>query len=117
MTKRVECYSHTYPVHHPTDPPPYNDVVLITGTTGLFGSNLLAQFLKSPRVTKVYALNRKKSRPASVVERQASLLQASGLDPALARHPKLTILEGDTRHSDLGLLHDIHEEVFWVWVE
>ncbi|KAH0828740.1 male sterility protein-domain-containing protein [Lanmaoa asiatica] len=111
MTEMVESHSLNYPEHHPSIPPPYDDVVLITGTTGLFGSNLLAQFLQSPRISRVYAFNRRKSRPGSVVERQAALLQASGWDPALARHPKLTFLEANARQSHLGLPQELYEQL------
>ncbi|KAG8221465.1 hypothetical protein J3R82DRAFT_1672 [Butyriboletus roseoflavus] len=111
MRKMVEFHSLDFPEHQPSIPPPHDDVVLITGTTGLLGSNLLAQFLQSPKVTSVYALNRMKSRPSSVVDRQAALLQASGLDPALARHPKLTFLEADTRRSHLGLSQELYEQL------
>ena len=92
-------------------PPPHDDVVLITGTTGLFGSNLLAQFLQCPKVARVYALNRRKSRPGSMVSRQAALLQASGLDPAIAHHPKLTFLEADASRSHLGVPPEQYEQV------
>lgn len=113
MRKMVESHSLDFPEHQPSIPPPYDDVVLITGTTGLLGSNLLAQFLQSPKVTTVYAFNRKKSRQSSVVDKQAALLQASGLDPALARHPKLIFLEADTRQSHLGLSQELYEQVLW----
>lgn len=111
MRKIIESYRLDFPEHQPSMAPPYDDIVLITGTTGLLGSNLLAQFLQSPRVAAVYALNRMKSRPGSVVDRQAALLRASGLDPALARHPKLIFLEADARQSHLGLSQAVYEQV------
>ncbi|KAF8552805.1 NAD(P)-binding protein [Imleria badia] len=111
MTKMVQSYTLDFPKHQPSMPPPHDDVVLITGTTGLFGSNLLAQFVQSPKVARVYALNRRKSRPGSVVERQAALLQASGLEPALAHHPKLTFLEADATRSHLGLPQELYEQL------
>lgn len=111
MTKMVQSYTVDFPKHQPSMPPRQEDIVLITGTTGLFGSNLLAQFVQSPKVARVYALNRRKSRPGSVVERQAALLQASGLDPTLAHHPKLTFLEADATRTHLGLPQEPYEQV------
>lgn len=35
--------------------------IVITGTTGCFGSHLLAQLLQTPDVARVYALNRQSS--------------------------------------------------------
>ncbi|KAF8132584.1 hypothetical protein EV363DRAFT_1583468 [Boletus edulis] len=111
MTKMVQSHTLNFPKHRPSMQSPHDDVVLITGTTGLLGSNLLAQFLQNPKVTRVYALNRRKSRPGSSVERQAAFLQASGLDPALARHPKLTFLEADASRDHLGLSQQLYEQL------
>lgn len=111
MTQMVGLYSLDFPAHQPSMAVPRDDVVLITGTTGLFGSNLLAQFLQCPKVTRVYALNRKKTRPGSLVERQASLLEACGLDPALARHPKLIMVDSDTRQRHLGVSQALYDQV------
>jgi hypothetical protein len=111
MTKMVQSHTLDFQEHQPSMPPPHDDVVLITGTTGLFGSNLLAQLLQSPKIARVYALNRRKCRPGSRVERQAALLQASGLDPAIAHHPKLTFLKADASRSHLGLPQELYEQV------
>lgn len=111
MTKMVQSYILDFPKHQPSLPPAQEDVVLITGTTGFLGSNLLAQFLQSPKVARVYALNRRKSRPGSGVERQAALLSACGLDPFLAHNPKLTFLEADASRSYLGLPQELYDQV------
>lgn len=113
MTKMVRSHSLNFPEHQPSMAQPRNDVILITGTTGLFGSHLLAQFLHCPKVKRVYALNHKKSRPGSVVERQTSLLQACGLDVALARHPKLTLFDADASRSHLGLSQELYDQVLF----
>ena len=107
----MESYTMDFPVYQPSTTQPQGDVILITGTTGLFGSNLLAQFLQSPKVQEVYALNRRKTRAGPVVEGQAFVLESCGLDPALARHPKLTLIEADATQSQLGLAKELYEEV------
>ncbi|EJD42002.1 NAD(P)-binding protein, partial [Auricularia subglabra TFB-10046 SS5] len=76
--------------------------VLITGTTGALGSNLLAQLLASPDVSRVYALNRSHASQA-LPKRQAASLIDQGLDPALLCLQKLVLLEGDTTQRELGL--------------
>lgn len=113
MTEMARSHSLNFPVHQPSITQPRDDVILITGTTGLFGTNLLAQFLQCPKVKTVYGLNHKKSRPGSVVEKQASLLQACGLDPALARHPKLTLIDADASQSHFGLSEELYEQVLF----
>ncbi|KAF9238274.1 male sterility protein-domain-containing protein [Melanogaster broomeanus] len=114
MTNMAKTYSSSFPEHQPSTALPYDDVVLITGTTDLFGSNLLVQFLQDPRVSRVYALGYRKDRDGSLVgrhDRQAALLRASGLDPNLAHHPKLTLLETEVSGKSLGLSQEIHDEI------
>lgn len=111
MTRTVWSHIVDFPEHRPSMQPPQEDTILITGTTGLLGSNLLAQFLENPKVARVYALNRRKSRPSSGVERQAALLQASGLVPTLAYDPKLTFLEADATRSHFGLPQELYKQV------
>ncbi|KAF8836796.1 NAD(P)-binding protein [Paxillus ammoniavirescens] len=111
MTNMVKAHTSSFPKHQPSKTMPQDEVVLITGTTGLFGSNLLAQFLQNPSVSRVYALNYKKNRAGSLVDRQAALLRASGLYPNLVYHRKLTLLEADPSGKNLGLSQEIHDEI------
>ncbi|KIK95787.1 hypothetical protein PAXRUDRAFT_826672 [Paxillus rubicundulus Ve08.2h10] len=111
MTNMVKAYTSSFPKHQPSKTMPHDEVVLITGTMGLFGSNLLAQFLQNPRISRVYALNYKKNRAGSLVDRQAALLRASGLYPNLVHHRKLTLLEADPSEKNLGLSQEIYNQI------
>ncbi|GAB1517058.1 hypothetical protein RhiTH_000101 [Rhizoctonia solani] len=61
--------------------------VVVTGTTGGLGSHLLAQLLKSDRVEKVWAMNRKSSKGNK--ERQTTSFQDKLLDVNLLKSGKL----------------------------
>lgn len=75
-------------------------VVLLTGSTGNVGSQILATLLADQRITKVYTLN----RPSSVsYDRQQSAFVERGLDPWLLEDPKLTELVGDLSKQYFGL--------------
>ncbi|KIJ62318.1 hypothetical protein HYDPIDRAFT_114825 [Hydnomerulius pinastri MD-312] len=111
MNNMVKTYTSSFPEYQPETTPPHDDVVLITGTTGLFGSNLLAEFLASGRVSRVYAINYKSHKAGSLAERQEALLGASGLDSGLVHHRKLTLLEADVSGEHLGLSQELYDEV------
>ncbi|KAI3612070.1 nonribosomal peptide synthetase [Moniliophthora roreri] len=87
--------------------------VLITGTTGGLGAQLLYDLLNDSRVDTVYALNRKSS--GSVISRQKAKfveknLKTSVIDDALVTNkPRLFLLEGtspaDLSQDTLNVLH------------
>ena len=62
MLDLVARYSSQFPVHTADtafcDTLPH-DVIVVTGTTGAYGSALLSELVKTPQVSLVYALNRK----------------------------------------------------------
>jgi len=69
------------------------DVVLVTGTTGRLGSQLLAALATRPDVKTVYALNR---APASdIEERQRKAFESWGLDPEILHSGKIILLTAD----------------------
>lgn len=88
------------------------DVVLLTGSTGVFGSGLLHNLLASKEVKKVYAVNRK-STSSSIEERQRAALSWDHED--VLSNPearaKLVLLETDTGDVNLGLSGDIYAQV------
>lgn len=84
-------------------------IVLITGTTGMLGSQLMARLIESHDVVAVYALNRGASE--SVLERHRSRFEAMELKVGLLQSPKLTLLEGDLASHDLGLPTKLYEKV------
>ena len=87
------------------------DVVLITGTTGSIGASTLAELLESPKVEKVYALNRYNRKGLPLVPRQKAAFVSQGLEGDLVRSEKLVILEGDLSRPCLGLAVSVQQEV------
>ena len=105
----VAQYSKEFAPHTGTEPLPSHDVVLITGATGTIGSNVLAQLVADPKVGKVYALNRKASKPSDA--RQRTALKDRGLDPSVVDSPKVVLLEGTVSQSKLGLADKLYEQL------
>lgn len=77
--------------------------ILVVGTRGALGSNILAILLESAEVCRVYSLNRARADGRMAEEIQADEFSMQGVDASLALSPKLTLLEGDTAHPTLGL--------------
>jgi hypothetical protein len=111
MLSMVETYSRGFPKYHPSVATPSSDVVLVTGTTGVFGSVLLAELVVSKDIIHIFAVNRKDTGGATLVDRQATSLERQGLDPCLPASPKVTLVEGDLGVADLGLPIDVYELV------
>ncbi|KAJ6483120.1 putative aminoadipate reductase [Mycena sanguinolenta] len=89
--------------------------VLLTGSTGSLGSQILSSLLRDDRVVKVYALN----RPAtsghvagglSCLERHTVTFRDRGLDINLLNSPKLHFIQGQTEKPDLGLSEVLYDE-------
>ncbi|KAG6907803.1 putative NRPS-like protein biosynthetic cluster [Tephrocybe rancida] len=83
---------------------PLPTVVLLTGSTGNLGSQILAVLLGDPRVDKVYAYN----RPSTVggrtlLDRHSDKFKEVGLDVSLLGSEKLVLLAGDATETNLGL--------------
>lgn len=115
MTTLLTRYSAGIPSHQPGDNPvkPRLSVILIIGTRGGLGTNLLVHLLLHKDVTKVYALNRAHLDGITVFNRQANEFKAHGLPEVLALSSKLDLLEGDPSKSFLGLeIHKYQEVCF-----
>ncbi|KAJ7468444.1 male sterility protein-domain-containing protein [Mycena latifolia] len=102
MQAMVHKYAKEFPEHHATSEVPNTEVVLVTGTTGAFGSHIIGQLLALPDISAVFVLNRP-SADSSIQERQHTSFVANGIDPQLLESPKLKLLEGDLNASALGL--------------
>ena len=113
MLDMVGKYGSDFPEYLPLaalDKKRSGDVVLITGTTGSIGASTLAELLESPKVEKVYALNRShKKGPLSL--RQKLAFTSQGLNGDLVLSKKLVMLEGDLGRPCLGLEDSTQQEV------
>lgn len=112
MHKILAKYSTGFPRHHPGDLPikPYLNVVLLIGTRGGLGSNILAQLIEHKDVKKIYALNRVHADGKTSVERQAEEFEWHNLPKSSASSPKLVLLEGDTSKKYFGLDPETYKE-------
>ncbi|KZV94434.1 acetyl-CoA synthetase-like protein [Exidia glandulosa HHB12029] len=84
-------------------------VVLVTGTTGGLGSNLLALLLKDPAVEKVYAVNRAGTK--ALKDRHEENFKDRGLDVELLKNGKVVFLEASTSKPGLGIDAKVYDEI------
>ncbi|KAJ7153064.1 putative aminoadipate reductase [Mycena crocata] len=97
---------------HLMPPSPVMETVLVTGTTGNLGSQLLAALLKEVRVAKVYALNRPSGPGASSsAERQRMAFEDRGLDVAFLDSPKMQWVESHNNEIHLGLDSSLYDDI------
>ncbi|KAG5721421.1 Linear gramicidin synthase subunit D [Termitomyces sp. T112] len=90
---------------------PKNKVILLTGSTGNLGSQILADLLLDPSVERVYALNRASTGSASILERHTERFKDKGLDIKLLQSRRLALVEGDATLSRLGLSDQLYNEI------
>lgn len=86
------------------------EVVVLTGSTGGLGCQLLYQLARVPSVTRIYALNRSSDRE-SLRERQANALRDRGLEEGVLEEGKITLIEARLEQEDLGLSESLLDKV------
>ena len=87
-------------------------VVLLTGSTGSLGSQVLENLLLNSRICRVYTLNRASSASSkSQLDRHLDRFGDKGLDMSALESKKWNPLEGDLAKEDLGLSEAVYEEV------
>jgi hypothetical protein len=114
LTAMVQEFSVDFPKHRPSMSlrPSSGEVVLLTGSTGGLGTQLLSHLVSLPNVSRVYALNRASHGDGkSLRDRQAEALAERGLDVTLVDSSKVTLVEGDTAIGDFGIDSKLFEEV------
>ncbi|OCH84204.1 putative polyketide synthase [Obba rivulosa] len=113
MQEMLEKYTHDLQERPPREEHQagQTEVVLLTGSTGTFGANILAQLLSNDEITKVYALNRRSAKGTSLLKRQMTALVTQGLPSALAGSPKLVLIEGDLLADGLGISTAVLDEI------
>lgn len=107
----VKRYTTCFPEHVGSFPVLEKETVLVTGTTGSLGINVLKMLVSLDSVEKVYAFNQKDSLGGKPVERHLSSVQLQGIDNACLVSPKIVYLEGDITLINLGLPGDIIQEL------
>ncbi len=84
--------------------------VLLTGSTGNLGAQMLESLLSKDEIERVYTLNRPSSK-ASMLQRHRERFEDKGLDLSLLESPKLVFLEGEASQDDFGLNKEQSKEV------
>ncbi|KAE9383585.1 acetyl-CoA synthetase-like protein [Gymnopus androsaceus JB14] len=112
IEEMISKYSHGLdtPLPHPTLVDPTQQYVLLTGSTGNLGAQLLESLLLDDSVARVYTLNRPSTK-TSMYERHLARFQDKAFDISLLSSPKLVFLAGKTSHEDLSLPEDTLKEL------
>ncbi|KAF5339742.1 hypothetical protein D9611_009173 [Ephemerocybe angulata] len=111
MRQMVTKYTRTFPVHIPGGSKPTKESILLTGSTGTFGSYVLESLVQNPAIGKVYALNRPHVRETiSSTKRQLRSFSERGINPNLDLS-KVRFLEGDLATDNFGLEEGLIEEM------
>ena len=84
------------------------DVVLVTGTTGGFGCDILEHLLRDEEISLVYAFNRKGTNAR---ERQRARFRERGHDEQLLDSPKFRMVEAELQLADFGVEPTLLEEI------
>ncbi|KAG6878148.1 hypothetical protein C0993_011566 [Termitomyces sp. T159_Od127] len=112
METMINKYSSGFDFPLPPSPKtnvPSPLVVLLTGSTGNLGSQILAKLLKDVRVEKVYAYNRpSQNGTKTMFQRHLEKFEEVELDVTLLKSGKLTFISGDAAKLDLGLVRDLY---------
>jgi len=113
MEDLVAKYTANFPArptkrYKTTVPVPAGQVVVLTGSTGSLGSQILASLVEDAGVARVYALNRR--GVMTVQERQAAMWEDHGLDPRLLASDKIRFVDVDASEG-FAIAEDIVDEV------
>lgn len=114
----VDKYTQSFPTFSPERcgrqiedrDPDRAATVLLSGSTGALGANVLAELVASPVVRKAYAVTR--PGQGDVYERHAEALRREGYDAtSILDSPKVHLVEADLSAEGFGLEKKVYEEV------
>ncbi|KAI1792211.1 acetyl-CoA synthetase-like protein [Ganoderma leucocontextum] len=110
LVRLVERYSANLPARPASLRPreATKDVVVVTGTTGGFGCDILEHLLRDDEIATVFAFNRKGT---DALARQRSRFRERGHDVGLLDLPKFRMVEADLQTVDFGLEGALLEEI------
>ncbi|KAL5534850.1 hypothetical protein ACEPAG_1315 [Sanghuangporus baumii] len=86
-------------------------IVLLSGSTGAFGSNILAALVARPNVRLVYAVSRPSNSGLDVRERHAVAFRREGIDTALLEDKRVRLVEGDLSMIGFGMKNELFQEL------
>lgn len=111
LASLLERYTAHFPQHFGTLPMPEKETVLVTGTTGSLGINVLKTLVSLESVQRVYAFNRKGPSGLNPRDRHTSATRRQGIDDSLLDSPKIVYLEGDVSFVNVGLPESVIQEL------
>jgi len=107
----IDRYSQNWPVHQPVDD--YvgtpGEVIILTGSTGALGSQILAQLIIEPSIRRIYAFNRP-SKTTSL-QRHTEAFIDRGNCVSLLQSGKIIFVDGDTSVDGFNIDVELLEEV------
>ncbi|KIJ49892.1 hypothetical protein M422DRAFT_246262 [Sphaerobolus stellatus SS14] len=107
----VRKYTQSWPVHKPAEHPikGEGEVVLLTGSTGGLGSQILAQLVTLPSITRIYAFNRPSKK--SSLERHIEAFTDRGNCLSLLDSEKIVYVEGDTAVEGFAIEPELFKQI------
>ncbi|TFK52863.1 acetyl-CoA synthetase-like protein [Heliocybe sulcata] len=111
MQEMLRKYTENFPTHISALPPVKKDTVILTGSTGGLGAEMLAQLLQDNAVEKVYGINRKDRSGRTQTEKQRKAFEERGLDVHLLDLPKLVLIAADVNGTQFGMPPYCTEEI------
>ena len=84
--------------------------VLLTGSTGHLGSQILNGLVCDPTIRKVYTMNRP-STSQTIFQRHSERFRDKDMDEDILESPKIVYLETEYSDTKLGLSDDLYSEV------
>ena len=82
---------------------PENKIVVITGSTGNLGSNILYTLAIDPKVSLIYCLNRKSATDSDPMNRQDKAFRKAGICFPIYAWSKIQLVEVELQKPDFGL--------------
>ncbi|KAL0574371.1 hypothetical protein V5O48_007572 [Marasmius crinis-equi] len=111
MLRLVEKYTMDTQIVPGADRPSRDGkCVLLTGSTGSFGTYLLADLISDASISRIYALNRAKSNE-SLEGRQRKAFMERGIDEKLLKSGKLRLIEGNLLVPEFGIPPELYKEM------
>ena len=87
------------------------DVVLVTGSTGSLGSNILAHLLRDPNVSRIYSISRPGADKQTAKERHIKSFEREAIDLKLLDSEKVQFLIGDPSKHSFDIDTNLYNEV------
>ncbi|KAF8514478.1 hypothetical protein JB92DRAFT_2789445 [Gautieria morchelliformis] len=111
LLKLVAKYTHDWPKHQPADDAtnPTDETILLTGSTGGLGSQILAQLVAMPSVSRIFAFNRPARKSSR--ERHSEAFLDRGNDVTLLDSEKIVYVEGDTSVKGFNIKPELFAEI------